>query len=113
MPRIPVGVPHRRGEAATALPEALMTMTLHMVESRLALMGELSRCTSPAEAGAVVQHWWEHRLAEFGEDQARLASAMVAGFAGAAAAAAEAVEAANGLAKAGIEATAGNGKGGH
>jgi hypothetical protein len=112
MPRTPVGVPPRHGEAATALPEALMTMTMHMVESRLALMGELSRCTSPAEAGAVMQHWWEHRLAEFSEDQARLTSAMVAGFADAAAAATEAVEAANGLAQAGIAAQR-NGRGGH
>jgi len=113
MPRTPVGAQPRSGEAATALPEALMTMTMHMVESRLALMSELSRCTSPTEAGTVMQHWWEQRLAEFSEDQARLASAMVAGLAGAAAAATEAVEAANGLAKAGIEAASGNGKGRH
>jgi hypothetical protein len=90
-----------------------MTMTLHMVESRLTLMSDLSRCTSPTEAGEVMQHWWEHRLAEFSEDQARLASAMVAGLADAAAAATEAVEAANGLAKAGIEAASQNGKNGH
>jgi hypothetical protein len=112
MPRTPSGPSPRRGEAATALPEALMTMTFHMLESRLALMSELSRCTTPTEAGAVMQHWWERRLAEFSEDQARLASAVVASFADAAAAATEAVETANGLAKAGLEA-AGNGKGRH
>ncbi|WP_144300117.1 hypothetical protein [Elioraea rosea] len=88
----------------TELPAALMTLTLHMVESRIALMGDLARCGTVAEAGEVMTRWMGARIAEFGEDQARVANAMLASFSQAATAATEAIESANGLAKAGLEA---------
>lgn len=98
-----------------ALPAALMTMTMHMVESRLALAGSLSRCGTVTEANAVMTRWLEQRVAEFSEDQARVLEAMFEGFSHATVAATEALEAANGLAKAGLEAaaTSGGGKDGH
>lgn len=98
-----------------ALPAALMTMTMHMVESRVALAGSLTRCGTVAEANAVMARWLEQRIAEFSEDQARVVDAMLDGFSQATAAATEAMEAANGFAKAGLEAAAngGNAKPGH
>ncbi len=87
-----------------ALPTALMTMTLHMVESRVALMGDLARCGTVTEAGEVMTRWMEARIAEFGEDQARVANAMLASFSQVATVASEAIEAANGLAKVGLDA---------
>jgi len=68
----------------TAVPGAVMTMTLRMVESRVALMGELARCGTAAEANAVMTRWFEQRVAEFGEDQARIAAAVIQSFADAA-----------------------------
>jgi hypothetical protein len=101
--------------AQAALPAALMTMTMHMVESRVALMGSLSRCGTVTEANEVMAHWFERRLAEFGEDQARVVQALMDGVSQATEVATEAMKAANGVTKAGLEATAkgGNGKADH
>jgi hypothetical protein len=63
------------------LPAALMAMTLHMVESRVALMGALSRCGTAVEAGETLTRWMERRIAEFGEDQVRVTKALLDGFA--------------------------------
>ncbi|WP_291299006.1 hypothetical protein [Elioraea sp.] len=75
----------RNDDAAMAatpqLPAALMAMTLHMVESRVALMSALSRCGTAMEAGEAMTRWMGRRVAEFGEDQARVTEALFTGFA--------------------------------
>jgi len=75
----------------TAIPGAVMTMTLHMVESRVALLGDLARCGTAAEANTVMTKWFERRVTEFSEDQARIASAVIESFAAAATGAIEAM----------------------
>jgi hypothetical protein len=89
-----------------ALPDALLAMTLHIIESRVALLGELTRCGTAAEAGEAMSRWMSRRVEEFSADQARVAEAMFAGFAQAATAATEAVTTAGGLAKAGLDVAA-------
>lgn len=105
----------RREAMEPALPAALMTMTMHMLESRVQLASRLSRCGTVAEANAVMTRWLEQRIAEFSDDQARVLEAMLEGFSQATTAATEALEAVNGLAKAGLDRAAdgGDGKAGH
>jgi hypothetical protein len=93
-----------------ALPTALMTLTMHMLESRVALVSRLSRCGTVTEANDVMLRWLETRLSEYTDDQARVMQAMLQGVSQAASAATDAMTTANGLAKAGLDATA-NGRG--
>ncbi len=92
-----------------ALAAARVEMTAHAVQSRVDLMASLARCSGPAEAGAVMTRWVERRFTEFGADQARLVTAIMQGLFQTATAASGAFEAANGLARSGLDAAAGNG----
>lgn len=82
--------PTEAHDTAPQLPAALMAMTMHMLESRLALMGALARCGTVVEAGETMTRWMERRVAEFGEDQARVTEALLTGFAQASSAATDA-----------------------
>ncbi len=62
-------------ETGPVLPEAWITMGLHMVESRIKLLGHLARCALPVRAGNVFTRWMAERVEEFGADQARLMEA--------------------------------------
>jgi hypothetical protein len=59
------------------VPEAIVAMGLHMVESRVRLFGDLAKCGTPVEAGETITRWMSHRLEEFGADQARLMEAWL------------------------------------
>lgn len=59
------------------VPEAIAAMGLHMVESRVALFGDLAKCGSPVEASEAITRWVGRRLEEFGADQARLMEAWL------------------------------------
>jgi hypothetical protein len=66
------------------VPEAMLTMGLHIVESRVSLFGDLAKCGTAVEAGETITRWWGRRVEEFSADQARLMEAWMTSMARAA-----------------------------
>lgn len=57
------------------IPEAVMAMGRHMLESPTSLFGDLAKCGNPIEAGETVTRWVGRCIQDFGTDQARLMEA--------------------------------------
>jgi hypothetical protein len=57
------------------IPEAIMAMGRHMIESPTSLFGDLAKCDNPIAASETVTRWVGRCIREFGTDQARLMDA--------------------------------------
>lgn len=57
------------------IPEAVMAMGRHMLESPVSLFGDLAKCGNPFEASETVTRWIGWCIQEAGTDQARLMEA--------------------------------------
>ncbi|WP_439576519.1 hypothetical protein [Elioraea sp.] len=78
------------------VPEAMLAMGLHMVESRVSLFGDLATCGSAVEASETISRWWGRRVEEFSADQARLMEAWMTSMARTASLATDTLAVANG-----------------
>lgn len=98
---IPMAHETRTAPLDGGVPEAMLAMGLHIVESRISLFGDLAKCGTAVEASETIARWWGRRVEEFSADQARLMEAWMTSMARAASLATDASAATRGGARPG------------